>query len=131
MKTLLLVDDELDNLRSLGEILKQFGFKVIEKPDAHSALTIIREGASVDLIITDYRMPGMNGLEFIVVLKQILPAVPIVMLTSYGTVETYLKSLSIGVFEFVSKPIKAKELEHIIKVAFEKAEHKASPNKLS
>ncbi len=57
MKTLLLVDDELENRRSLGEILRRFDYEVIDKPDARSALSAIREGNSVDLVITDYRMP--------------------------------------------------------------------------
>ncbi len=122
MKTLLLVDDELENLRSLGEILNRFGYKVIAKPDAQSALAVIREGTLVDLVITDYRMQGMDGLEFLILLKQILPSVPVVMLTAYGAVETYLKSLSLGVFEYVNKPVKAKELGRIVKAALESAE---------
>lgn len=123
MKTLLLVDDELENLRSLGEILNRFGYTVIAKPDAMSALTVIREGTKVDLVITDYRMPGMDGLEFLMHLKQTLPSVPVVMLTAYGAVETYLKSLSLGVFEYVNKPVKAKELGRIVKTALEASEN--------
>jgi DNA-binding NtrC family response regulator len=119
MKTVLLVDDELDILKSLGEILKRFGFNIIAKQDAQSALTFIQQGASVDLVITDYRMPGMDGLEFIIILKQLVPTVPVVMLTAYGAVETYLKSLSLGVFEYVNKPIKTVELLRIVRAALE------------
>ncbi|HAR46745.1 MAG: hypothetical protein A2X56_00420 [Nitrospirae bacterium GWC2_57_13] len=119
MKTILLVDDELENLKSLGEILNRFGYRVIAKPDGQSALDTVRDGTTVDLVITDYRMPGMNGLEFLTSFRQVRPEVPAIMLTAYGAVETYLKSLSLGVFEYVNKPVKAKELGRIVKAAID------------
>jgi len=117
MNTLLLVDDELENLRCLGEILDAFGYKVIAKPNAKSALSVVRDGTDVDLVITDYRMPGMDGLEFLNLLKDILPDVRVIMLTAYGNVETYLKSRSLGVYEYVNKPVTAIELGRIVKAA--------------
>ncbi len=64
----------------------------------------------------------MDGLEFLIMLKQLLPTVPVIMLTGYGAVESYLKSLSLGVFEYVNKPVRAKELGKIIRAALESAE---------
>jgi DNA-binding NtrC family response regulator len=129
MQTLLLVDDELGILESLGEILNRFGYNVIAKPDAQSALSVVRSGTRVDLVITDYRMPGMDGLEFSILLKQVLPGVPVIMLTAYGAVETYLKSLSIGIFEYVNKPVKAKDLGQIVKSALACREDSIAPSR--
>lgn len=119
MKTILLVDDEPGVLKILEDTLVRFGYKVIPKPDAGSALTVIREGAKIDLVITDNKMPGMNGSEFVTVLKQALPSVPVIMLTGYGSVESYLKSLSNGVFEYINKPVQARELDRIVKAALD------------
>jgi DNA-binding NtrC family response regulator len=121
MKTILLVDDDLDILSYLEDSLRTFGYNVISKPDAQSALSSIREGANVDLVVTDYSMPGMDGHEFFTVLKRVLPSVPVIILTGYGSVETYLKSLSLGVCEFVCKPIEAKELDRVVKAALDRA----------
>jgi len=121
MKTILLVDDDRDILSCLEDSLSALGYNVIPKSDAESAMAIIREGAKVDLVLTDYSMPGMDGHEFFSVLKRILPSVPVIILTGYGSVETYLKSLSLGVCEFVCKPIEAKELDRIVKAALDRA----------
>lgn len=122
MKTILLVDDELEILKSLGEILTRFGYQVIAKQSAQEALASVKDGANIDLVITDYRMPGMDGLEFLNALRQMDPSVPVIMLTAYGAVESYLKSLSLGVFEYVNKPIKAKDLGRIVQAAINSAE---------
>jgi DNA-binding NtrC family response regulator len=119
MKTILLVDDEPDILKILSDILMPSGYATVSKPDAESALAVIREGKQIDLVITDLRMPGMSGSELTTILRQILPSVPIIMLTGYGSVESYLKSMSSGAFEYINKPIQATELRRIVKTALE------------
>jgi two-component system response regulator GlrR len=122
MKTILLVDDDRDILSYLEDTLTTFGYHVIPKPDALSALAAIQEGTKVDLVVTDYRMPGMNGHEFFTALRRVLPSVPVIMLTGHGSVETYLKSLSLGLCDYVSKPVEAKELDRIVKAALRRSE---------
>jgi DNA-binding NtrC family response regulator len=119
MKTILLVDDEPDILKTLAELLGKTGYTIVAKPDAEAALSVVREGTRIDLVITDLRMPGMSGSELITILKKTLPSVPIIMLTGYGSVESYLKSMSSGVFEYVNKPVQARELRRIVKTALE------------
>jgi two-component system response regulator (stage 0 sporulation protein F) len=122
MKTLLLVDDDREMLQMISELLSHMGFQVITRPDAKAALSLLREGARVDLIITDYLMPDIDGLEFLILLKRLLPEVPVIMLTGHGEVESYLKSVSLGVFEYVNKPVKMKELRRIVHAALASAE---------
>jgi DNA-binding NtrC family response regulator len=116
MKTILLVDDEPEILKVLEETLSDYN--VITKTDAESALSVIRGGARVDLVLTDNYMPGMKGSELITVLKKDAPSVPVIMLTAYGSVESYLENISGGVFEYINKPVKANELRRIVKAAF-------------
>ena len=127
MRTILLVDDEIEILESLGEILESFGYTVISRTDAKAALSVVREGTKVDLVITDYRMPVMNGLEFLNALRQMDATVPVIVLTAYGAIESYLKSLSLGVFEYMNKPIKAKELGRIAQAAIDSSDRSNPP----
>ena len=126
-KTILLVDDEQENLRTYEEILVDMHYRVLARPDSESALALLRENPVVDLVITDYRMPGKNGLEFISQLRRSRPFVPVIMITAYGNIETYLNSICLGVFEYVNKPVRKEEFERIVK----KALHDAGPEQLS
>ena len=64
----------------------------------------------------------MDGLEFILAAKRILPSAPVIMLTAYGDVETYLKAFNLGVFEYINKPVRAKELGRIVQAALDNSE---------
>jgi len=118
MKKILLVDDEPAILTVLELLLNKFGYVVTLTSNAASALFLIREGVNVDLVITDYRMPGMNGIEFIRELRRILPSVPVLMLTGDINVEI---EPSLGVFERINKPVLGKELDRIVKAALNRS----------
>jgi CheY-like chemotaxis protein len=118
MKKILLVDDEPAILTVLELLLNKCGFLVALKSNAESALFLIREGVNIDLVITDYRMPGMNGIEFIRELRRLLPSVPVLMLTGDINLEV---EPSLGVFEIISKPVLGNELDRIVKLALNRA----------
>ena len=125
MKTILVVDDEPELLKVLGETLSEY--HIITRTDAESALSVIRGGARVDLVLTDNMLPGMRGSELITVLKKDAPSVPVIMLTAYGSVESYLQNISSGAFEYINKPVRASELRRIVKAAFASKDAQPSP----
>jgi DNA-binding NtrC family response regulator len=115
--TILLVEDELENRRILSEVLSDLGYNVIVEPDGPSALSVIRQGIGIDLVITDFRMPNMNGIDLIKTIRETLPAVPVILMTAYGNIENYFRSMNLGVFEHVTKPMGKREFERIVKAA--------------
>jgi DNA-binding NtrC family response regulator len=119
-KTILLAEDDDGNRRIIAEILEDMGYEVIAEAGGSSALSVIKRGVDIDLVITDYRMPDMSGLDLVMELRRILPNVPVIMMTAYGSIENYFKSMSLGVFEYVNKPIGKDEFERIVKKALHK-----------
>lgn len=128
-RTILLVGDEPEVLAVLAEVLSMVRYTVVPKPDAESALSFLREGNLIDLVITDLLMPGMNGSDFVQVLNRMLPSVPAIMLTAYGSVESYIETRSLGVFEYVNKPVQARELRRIVKAAIDWSKTVPSPDR--
>ncbi len=125
-RTILIVDDEAENRHIYAEILNDLGYRTIEKADAESALSAIVAGTTVDLVIADYRMPGMNGLQFIESLRTSMPRVPMIMVTAYANVESYLQSFSLGVFEYMNKPFSKAEFIRIVKAALKESGKEAA-----
>lgn len=128
-KTILVVDDDPENVNNYSEILVDLGYRVIARGDVDAALTLLKSDTSVDLAITDYRMPGKTGLDFIVAMRQLRLSLPVIMITAYGNIETYLHSISLGAFEYVNKPVKKKEFELIVQHALNKNSLKKPPGK--
>jgi DNA-binding NtrC family response regulator len=119
VKTILLVDDDPDVLSSLEGVLGRPEYTIIAMPGAEPALSSIREGARIDLVVTDYSMPGMDAREYFACLKRALPAVPVIVLTGHSSVTTDIPSSDFVPFEVVNKPAEPKELCRIVKSALD------------
>lgn len=117
MKTILIVDDNHYVLDFLKDMVLRWGHRVIATRDGQSALAVLNQGEAADLVVTDYQMPGMNGLELVEKLKQIAPSVPVVMMSASLRVDIYLKAMALGVIEFFEKPTEPRALRKVIEHA--------------
>lgn len=117
-KTILVVDDEPKFRFSLGLILKNQGFNVIEAKDGVEALRFFSEASGqrpgVDLIITDIKMPGMDGLELLENIIRRKEKVRTLVMTGYGDRETTLKLQGMGIYGIIHKPFDAEHLMEMI-----------------
>ncbi|MEI6212984.1 MAG: response regulator [Desulfuromonadales bacterium] len=112
-KQILVVDDEENARMALSKILVLEGYDVVSAGNGTEALAYLR-CKHVDLIITDLNMPEMNGLAFLRELNSCHPASNVIMVTAYGEVESYLEAMTLGVFEYINKPVKYDELKKVI-----------------
>jgi DNA-binding NtrC family response regulator len=111
---ILVVEDEAKMRRLLELQLGEEGFLVHSAADAESGLQfLVRE--KPDLVVTDLRLPGMSGLEFLQAVKRVNAALPVVMMTAHGTVEAAVEAMKMGASDFVTKPFSLDELVLIIR----------------
>src|SRR5713101_1542491 len=114
MPTILLVEDEPKMLRLLELSLAEEGFSTLSAPDADSGLNLLHNGP-VDLVLTDLKLPGMNGLDFLAAVKRFQAALPVVVMTAYGTVETAVEAMKAGAGDYVLKPFSLDEMKLVIR----------------
>jgi DNA-binding NtrC family response regulator len=119
MKTILVVDSTPAGQDCVAGILNKCGYQVIMAQTGAEALAALHDDFQVDLIISEYQMPDMDGIVFVANVKTFFPDLPVIMVTACGNIETYIKTLSLGVFEYMNKPIMAHELRKVVKAAME------------
>src|SRR5690348_11551435 len=114
MPAILIVEDEAKLRRLLELNLGEEGFATHAAADAESGLKLLA-AEKIDLIVTDFRLPGMNGLEFLQAAKRVNAAVPVVMMTAYGSVESAVEAMKAGASDYVLKPFSLAELVLVIR----------------
>lgn len=110
---ILVVDDEANIRRVLAAQLAREGYEVHTAEDGEAALAMLREH-HIDMVITDLRMPKVDGMELLRQALLIDPDLPVVMLTAHGTVDNAVEALKTGAFDYITKPFDQSELRSIV-----------------
>ena len=120
----MLVDDEKPFLEITQKRLSTRNVKAVTASSAVECLGKLADHESLDVIILDMKMPGMDGIEALRNIKKDHPLIEVIMLTGHGTMETAIKAMKKGAFDFLVKPFDIDELHHTIEEAtLKKREH--------
>jgi len=112
-KHILLVEDDMGMREVLRDILTDEGFKITTAENGKIALNKLDE-YTFDLILTDLKMPQMDGMEFLEYVEKNHPTTKVIVITAYGEKDNYNQAKYLGAFEFLSKSIRVEELKKVI-----------------
>jgi DNA-binding NtrC family response regulator len=117
-KSVLIVEDERVLRESLVSLLEDEGYEALEAENGKQAQTILLE-RSVDIVLSDIRMPEMDGMDLLSHLRQLVPQTPVIMMTAYGTVENAVAAMRTGAWDYLLKPVQFDDLLFKIERAIE------------
>ena len=117
MAQILVIDDDKSIIESFKRLFSE-KHKVIDAYNGEEAIKLIKENA-VDLIFLDYRIPGENGLEVLKQIKKIDPDIFVIIITAFGTFETIIKSISLGAYDYIEKPLDIDKINILTRRALE------------
>ena len=117
-KRILVVDDD-ESLRRVTQLqLEEAGHEVLTASNGNAALKIIEDEAPA-LVITDFKMPGLSGLEVLKRVRESYPHTSVLMITAFGTVQTAVEAMKAGAYDYITKPIDYEELVLVVNRAME------------
>jgi DNA-binding NtrC family response regulator len=117
MKKILVVDDRMSSLKVLAAILTDEGYEVLRAADGKEALRIYASGVEIDAVLSDFKMPQMDGLELFKAMNGIRKAPPFIIMSAYGTVKSAVQALQEGITHYLIKPLDYEELGIVLKKA--------------
>ncbi|MEK6776474.1 MAG: sigma-54 dependent transcriptional regulator [bacterium] len=120
-RTILIADDDHIEKESLATILQREGYETMTAGDGKEAWEKIQQSPP-DLVLTDLKMPYLNGLELLSEIKANYPEIEVVIITGYATVESAINAMKVGAIDYISKPFNVEEVKIIIKKTLEKKE---------
>jgi len=113
MVKILIIDDEKSILDLLSVVFKKEGYTVETALSAKMALELI-DKEEFDLVLTDIKLPQMSGMKILQYVKEKYPAMPVVMITAYGTIKQAIEALKMGAMDYIVKPFNMEELKIIV-----------------
>ena len=116
---ILLIDDEKEQLQSLKSFLTQGGNEIFTAPNGQEGYEIVQKN-TIDLVITDYRMPVWNGLAVLQKVKALNPDIEVVIMSAYGSIEDAVEIMKADAYDYLTKPVDFDKVENLIKRVQEK-----------
>jgi DNA-binding NtrC family response regulator len=132
---LLIIDDEPDMLKLMSMIIREkTPYEPVTTNNPHEAVELAKKGGFA-LVITDLKMPGLDGIEVLESIRRIDADIPVIFITAYGSVESAIETMQKGGFDFITKPFKKEQLlftiEKAVKFVALQKENRALKERLS
>ena len=124
-RSILIVDDEPSIRKVLAAQLKRAGYGVTAAANGAEAISLL-EDTPFDLVISDLKMPGIDGMALLEHCRANLPALPVILITAHGTVDTAVEALKLGAHDYITKPFDQHELQTVITKALRTGEARTS-----
>ncbi len=116
-KRILIIDDELQILTFLEDLFRTEGWEVHTADSGPSGIDGLEQNR-FDIVLTDLKMPGFDGIEVLRTVKKLQSDAEVIMMTGYGTVDTAIEAMRAGAFHYLAKPFKAEEVLHLVDKAY-------------
>src|SRR5208282_3491847 len=119
MSTILIVDDKSSMRKVLHQTLEGDPHQILEAEDGEKALEIVKT-KHVDVIITDIKMPKVDGMTLLRMIKELDSEIVVIIMTAYGTIETAVEAMKLGAYDYVTKPFSTEQVKLTVEKAAER-----------